>query len=221
VKLTRPFPKGVVVGGIVGAGLLVAVVGWLLVVAPQKHKAADLDKQAASVQQQIAENLQQIASAKNTVPVPLIRVADVYKLAKAMPSSTDAPNLLIELDQVAKDSGVELQTIAPTRKTDGSMLLSLTVGGDFFTITDLLYRLRNLVFVRHGALEATGPLFSVDTVGLSPIGKNGLTASITLHTSVYAPAAATVPVVPVVPSTDTTATTPDTSSGSPSAAGAP
>jgi hypothetical protein len=220
VKLKRPIPKGAVIGGIVAAGLLVGLLGWMLVVSPQKSKAASLDQQTASVQQQIAQNLQAVAAAKNVSTAPTIRVADVYKLARAMPAATDMPNLLIELDQVAKDAGVDLQTISPTQQPDGSTKLSLSLQGDFFTVTDLLYRLRNMVFVRHGELEATGPLFSVDTVGLVPSGKNRLTATITLHTSVYAPAAP-APVMPAATATDGSTTTPATPSGSSSAAGAP
>lgn len=221
MKLKRPLPKGAVIGGIVAAGLLVGLLGWMLVVSPQKHKAVALDQQTASVQQQIAQNLQAVAAAKNVSAAPTIRVADVYKLARAMPAATDMPNLLIELDQVAKDAGVDLQTISPSQQLDGSTKLSLSLQGDFFTVTDLLYRLRNLVFVRHGELEATGPLFSIDTVSLSPSGKNQLTASVTLHTSVYAPVAA-APVTPApVTATDGSTTTPATPSGSSSAAGAP
>jgi hypothetical protein len=231
VKIPRPLPKGAVVGGIVVAGLVVLALGWMLVVSPQNKKAASLDKQTTTMQQQIASNLAQIAAAKNVVPAPTIRVADVYKLQTAMPSAPDMPDILLELSQVAKAAGVDLQSIAPGgSQTDpltgqGSVALSLSVVGDFYTVTDLLYRLRNLVSVRDGALDAVGRLFAIDSVGLSPAGRT-INASITLHTFVYgAPVAAPVaPVAPATTSTDTTATTTTTdttSSSSASATGAP
>lgn len=230
MKLPRPLPKGAVVGGIVGAGLFVLLLGWFGLVRPQSHKAASLGRQTAAVQQEIASNLAQIAAQKNVSAVPAapkIRVADVYKLAKAMPSSIDMPDILLELDQVAKNAGVHLNSLQPTPPTpDGKIVINLTVDGDFFTLTDLLYRLRNFVTVRNGALEASGRLFDVDNVGLAPSGGRKLTASITMHTYQYVPApAAAAPVVTT--STDTSSTSTDTTttpspvSSGPSASGAP
>jgi Tfp pilus assembly protein PilO len=234
MNLKRPLPKGAVIGGIVGAGLLVLLIGWFGLVRPQGHKAASLAKQTASVQQEIAANLAQIAAQKTASAVPAapqIRVADVYKLAKAMPSNVDMPDILLELDQVTKDAGVELQTISPSPPTpDGKINLNLSVEGDFFTVTDLLYRLRNFVSVRDGALEASGRLFDVDNLSISPSGGSKVAASISLHTYQYVPAAPVAPVAPVVPastdtsttSTDTTTTpSPDTPPSGPSSAGAP
>lgn len=234
MKIPRPLPKAAVIGGIVAAGLVVLAIGWFGLIAPQSHKASALAKQTADVQKQIEDNLAQIAASKNVAAAPKIRVADVYKLAKAMPSTTDMPDILIQLDQVAQDSGVELQNISPSPAapdpTTGqqSIQVSLTVLGDFYTVTDLLYRLRNFVYVRHGALEASGRLFSIDNVNFAPQGGRQLGANITLHTYVYggAPAAAATPApaTTTVSSTDTTSTdtttttTPTTPSG-PSAAG--
>jgi Tfp pilus assembly protein PilO len=235
MKLKRPLPKGAVIGGIVGAGLLVLLIGWFGVVRPQSHKAASLAKQTAAVQQEIATNLAQIAAEKTAAAVPAapqIRVADVYKLAKAMPSNVDMPDILLELDQVAKDAGVQLQTISPgAPDPTGKIALALTVEGDFFTVTDLLYRLRNFVSVRDGALEASGRLFDVDNLSISPSGGSKVSAAISLHTYQYVPAAPVAPVAPVTPpaSTDTSSTStdtttipsPDTPPSGPSAAGAP
>lgn len=223
-------PKWLPLAGIAVAGLIVAFIGWKVVVAPQNSKATSLDAQAATVQQQIASNLAAVAQAHQVrQTVPQIKVAQVYKLAKAMPSTADVPDLLIELSQVTRDAGVDLQTLSPgqaaTDPATGqtSVPVSLTVGGDFYTVTDLLYRLRTFVFVRAGALEATGRLFTIDGVNLSQSGTAGLVATISMHAFVYGASsapAATPPAAPTDTSTDTTSTTtPD--SGAPSAAGAP
>ena len=232
MKIPRPLPKAAVVGGIVAAGLLVLAIGWFGLIAPENHKASALNKQTADVQAKIADNLAQLAASKNVAAAPKIRVADVYKLAKAMPSTTDMPDVLIQLDQVAQDAGVQLQDISPSPATPDpvtgqqSFQVTLTVVGDFYTVTDLLYRLRNFVYVRHGALEASGRLFSIDNVSFAPSDGHQLNANIQLHTYVYgtAPGAAVAPVAAPPASTDTTSTdttttaTPDSSSG-PSAAG--
>lgn len=216
--MKKPLPMPAVLGLIVGGALLVLVIGVLVAVRPLGHKASDLRKQADAVQQQIVADLAQAAPARSATAAPTIKVADVYKLAKAMPASTDMPNVLIELDQTARAAGVDLQTISPGAPTPGTsgystVPLTLTVTGDFYTVTDLLYRLRNLVYVRNGALESNGRLFSVGTVALTPSNGKQVNASITLQTYVYGG-------TPAVTLATTTATTTTTPASGPSAAGA-
>ena len=231
MKLKKPLPKWAPIAGIVVGALLVGLGGWKFVVSPQNTKAASLQEQTASVQTQIAQNLAAAAAAKNTAAAPTqpIRIADLYKLAKAMPSDQDIPDLLIELSRVTKEAGVEVTTLSPTTSdtTTGTVPVTLNVTGDFYSITDLLYRLRNLVWVRNGALQATGRLFSIDTVNLTPTSGKTVTAAISMHAFVYGGSSTTGTVTPpaaVAPTTDTTTTSttpaPDTSSGA-SAAGAP
>lgn len=221
MKLKKPLPKWAPLAGIVAGGLLVLFAGWTFVVSPQNKKASDLKQQTASVQSQITQQLAAVAAAKATPPVQTIHTADVYKLATAMPSNVDLPDLLIELSQITRDSGVEVQSLVPGALTGSEEPISLTVAGDFYSITDLLYRLRNSVFVRNGALEATGRLFSIQSVAFNGSGGK-LTATIAGNAYVYTPPAAPAPVVPAA-GTDTTTTTPTdtTSGGGPSAAGAP
>lgn len=235
MKLKKPLPKWAPLAGIVVGGLLVIGMGWMAVISPQDKKAASLSSQAATVQQQIQTQLAAVAAAKQsaTQTAPEVKVANVYKLAQAMPSTPDIPDLFIELTQLVKDAGVTLQTLSPQpvgvdpTTGDTSVPISLSALGNFYTVTDLLYRLRNFVWVRDGALEANGRLFNIDNVTLAPQGKNQVVATLTLHAFVYTPPAPAAPAVPALPattgtdttSTDTTqtATTPDNGA---SAAGA-
>lgn len=225
MKLKKPLPKWAPVAGIVAAALLVGLGGWKFVVAPQNTKAASLQQQTAGVQQQIAQNLSAAAAARNTASAQAqpIKIADLYKLAKAMPSDQDIPDLLIELSRVTQEAGVEVTTLSPSTDstTANTVPISLNVSGDFYSITDLLYRLRNLVWVRNGELQASGRLFSIDSVNLTPTNGKTVTATISLHAFVYS-APVVTPAAPAAPTdtTDTTTTTPDTSGGT-SAAGAP
>ena len=94
-------------------------------------------------------------------------------LSKAMPTTTDMPNLLLELTQVVRSSGVAAapdladadRSPRPARRRSRCRSPATST-----RVTDLLYRLRSLVAVRNGALDVSGRLFSVTSVGLTPSG---------------------------------------------------
>jgi Tfp pilus assembly protein PilO len=201
----KPIPRTVIFGLIALGAAVVLAGGYLLLVKPQKAKVVAIDKQIADKQATID---QYRADAAKTTTVPKIRVAEIYRLARAMPADLDMPDILLELDQVARGAGIRLQSIAPQGATPGNgfsiVPINLTFSGDYYSVTDLLYRLRSLVTVRHGALDADGRLFAVQSITLTPIG-NGLQANVTVDTYLYGgtPPAAAAP-APVV--TDTTST---------------
>jgi Tfp pilus assembly protein PilO len=221
VKKQLKLPKAGKIALIVGGDLVLLLMGWFLLLGPQRATARSIANSTAATQLQIAE------AKKPVVPVtpaavqqPEISTANLYNLAKAMPSTMDTPNLLLELSQVARASGVELSTIQPGQPSAAASAtgfstipINLTVSGDFYSLTDLLYRLRSLVSVRDGELVTSGRLFSVETVGLSPAnGGSGLSATVTVSAYVYggappAPAAAPLPAVTDTTNTNTTATT--------------
>jgi Tfp pilus assembly protein PilO len=227
VKKNVSLQKNALVVVVAICGLLVVVIGYVAVLAPKQKAIGDLRKQTAAVRQQIADDLARAATARTATGAPTIKTADIYRLETAMPSLVDMPDLLLELDQTVKAAGVSLTSITPSPLADGvsgysTEHLVMSVDGNFYTITDLLYRLRNFVYVRSGALQANGRIFTVDNVTLSPNGQL-ITAQITLDTYVYgtnsaSPTGSAVPPTGTSTTTTTTSTTPAASG--PSAAGA-
>jgi Tfp pilus assembly protein PilO len=220
-KQRKPMPKAAVFALIVVGALIAWFAGNTILVKPQKKKAADIQKQITDKQATLDQYRSEAAAAQANV-APKIRVADVYRLARAMPSTEDMPDILIELDDVAKAAGIQLDSISPAGASPGNgfSIVPITVqfSGDYYSITDLLYRLRTLVSVRHGQLEAIGRLFAVKNVTLSPSGA-GLSANVSLETYIYGGGAAAAPATtPAVPSTDTTST--DTTSTDTTSTGA-
>jgi Tfp pilus assembly protein PilO len=202
---------------IVGGDLLLLILGWFMLVSPQRATAQSIARSAQATEVQVE---QASSPASNVVhPVtqpeqPEIRTAYLYKLSKAMPMTPDMPNLLLELSQTVRASGVELSSISPTPTdaTTGITSITLTVKGDFYSLTDLLYRLRSLVAVRDGALDVSGRLFAVKSVGFTPDGQGkSLDGNIQLNTYTFgaaAQAAAAAAAAPVpTPSTTTGETT--------------
>jgi type IV pilus assembly protein PilO len=158
-----------------------------------------------------------------------------------MPAKTDMPDVLLELSQLARDTGIRFDSISPQPAVSmGSytvLPISVTFNGTFYDLADLLYRLRSLVTVHAGRLDATGRLFSVDTLafGESPLKFPRIQATLLIDAYVYGAAPAGSSSSPATPTTSTsttettttgttttgTTTTTPASGTSASAAGAP
>jgi type IV pilus assembly protein PilO len=220
---------------IVGGVLLIGVIGWFMLVHPQSSQIKQIKAEEATIQQQINDQRAKTAAARS---VPKIHVADVYRLAKAMPDSVDMPDLLLELSQLARETGITFDSIAPGTSTPkaGYTVIPVTVSfnGNFFNLSDFLYRLRTLVDIHDSRLEATGRLFSVDTLQFSEAAQKfpQIRAELLIDAFVYGDAATTGSGVTSdgsstdttqtdTTATDTTATTSTAPTASASAAGAP
>jgi Tfp pilus assembly protein PilO len=196
----------------IGLGLLLlAVAGYLGIVSPESAKAMKVQQEAGAVQAQIYRRRGELRAGLHP---PTIQTADLFRLARAMPDRTDMPGIILTLSDLARSAGISFDLIEPATgdaapstsyETDRIHLL---FNGDFYSLSDFLYRLRSLVSVHDGRLDASGRLFNVDTLTFNvPAGGfPQISAELFVNAYVYgssAPAAATAPTT----STDTTATT--------------
>jgi hypothetical protein len=157
-------PASAKLGLLVGALLIVLAAGWFVAIAPKRSEAAKL-------QDRIDETHAQIVAAQHggSQPrAPVIRVADLFELSRAMPNRADMPGMLLQLNDVAAETGVTFESITPHDPVSlGSyqkIPIDLVFEGHFYDLSDFLYRLRNLVGVHDGVLDSTGRLFSVDSI---------------------------------------------------------
>jgi type IV pilus assembly protein PilO len=230
MKKRKPLSTGVAIAVVVGAVLLFGFAGWFLLVRPQGTKLGNLKREAIDVQQKIDAYQQQVAAARSA---PKIEVADVYRLAKAMPDRTDMPDLVLELSQLARDTGIRFDSISPQPSVViGAyqvLPISVTFNGNFYNLADFLYRVRSLVRVNAGRLDATGRLFAVDTLTFneSELKFPQIQASLVIDAFVYGTGtpASTIPLPTTTPSSTSTSSTTTTSGATPqsgaSATGAP
>jgi Tfp pilus assembly protein PilO len=150
--------------------LVAAVAGYMLVIRPKKADVERLDSDIATKQTQIdaAVRAAEEAAKADAEPVTSIKVADLVELAKAMPDQTDMAGAILELYAAAESAGVEFTSIQPGEVVSGAgyMQLPLTLGfeGNYYELTELLYRLRHLVSVREGVLDANGRLFTLESI---------------------------------------------------------
>ncbi len=150
-------------------------------------------------------------------------MSDVLRLAKAMPSSADQPGLVLELDRLARSTGVKLGSISPresvpTAGTPTAIPVVVTAEGSYRQITRFVRRARELVRVRGGSVRATGRLLAVQAVELTESNVRRfpyLDATITFNAYVY-----DGPIVPVAPP-PIAEESEDTTSGATAAGGTP
>ena len=199
---------------VAGGLLLVAVIGYFAVIAPKRATAAELKQQTAAVQAQIDQN----RSTAFTKALPAVRAASVFSLSKAMPTDPETPNVILQLNQLAVDSGISFDTISPQGSASSTSALTTTPDpfaaepiqvqftGSFYGLLAFLQRLRNLVRVENGHLNAVGRLFDVSAVSFAPGPKGFPQIQAQLTVNAFVPQAPqTTSATPG--STDTTSTT--------------
>jgi Tfp pilus assembly protein PilO len=174
--------------------LIVAAVAFFLLVKPKMDESSKLDEEIAEFQSKVDVAL---AAQQRAAAGEAIKVADLFRLTKAMPDTTDISSVILELNAVATATGVDFISIAPQAPVarEGGFLASpikLTFEGSYYDLTDFLFRLRNLVIVRDGELESAGRLFTLDALDLheGSVGFPQVQAAITVSAYSYAPAPA-------------------------------
>ena len=159
-----------------------------------------------------------------------IQVADLFRLSKAMPDRADMSGVLLELNRIAADTGITFEAISPQTAVPISgyqaVPIHLTFKGNFYNLSDFLYRLRTLVHVDDGRLAASGRLFAIDTLDFaeSQEGFPRITATLVVDAFVYGtgvPATATPTTTAATTTTTTSTPIPPVSDPATSASAAP
>jgi Tfp pilus assembly protein PilO len=192
--------------------LIIGYAGYSMVVAPQGAQAAKLQRQADAVQFAIFKRKAEI---KKGLHPPTIETADLFRLARAMPDRTDMPGIILTLSDLARSAGIKFDLIEPVTggaTPSGSYetdRIHLLFNGDFYGLSDFLYRLRSLVSVHDGKLNATGRLFNADTVTFNVLANAfpKISAELFVNAYVYGATAPPAPAAPTTTNPDGTTTT--------------
>ena len=182
------------------AVVIVAAVGWFMVISPQRAKADKLDTQRAAVDQELAADRVLVSKPSETKTKATLAAAK-----RALPDEPQVSEILRQLAGFAAKSRTELDTITPSAAVPGTgaqtIPISLQFRGRYFGLQSLLRLLRTSASSKGGKITATGRLYTVDNISFGGAGDDGvLTATIKLNAFVYSPA-------PVVLSTTAGTTT--------------
>jgi hypothetical protein len=179
------------------AVVVVAAVGWFMLISPQRTKADQLDTQRAAVDTELATDRVLVSKPSET------RTKSTLAAAKrALPDTAQVSQILRQLSGYAATSRTELESISPAAAVPGTgaqtIPISLQFRGRYFGLQQLLRLLRTSASSTNGTIIATGRLYTVDSITFGGAGDDGvLAATIKLNAFVYSPA----PVVPTTPGT--------------------
>src|SRR5262249_30004894 len=143
----------------------------------------------------------------------------------------DTPDVILELNSLAQESGITFDQITPQAASSG--VTTTTVDpfavepiqakftGSYYNLLTFLQHVRNLVRVQNGKLFTAGRLFDVSSVALAEgtAGWPQVSATLTINEFVPQSVAATAPTTGT--STTSTTTTPATTTTSSSTSAAP
>lgn len=175
---------------VIGGVLVYALVFWFVLVSPKRAEASTLEDEVAALQVTVA-SARIAATPRDNEDTRPIEVADIFRLSKAMPDTPDMSGILLELDRIAEETGVEFQSVTPLASAVvgayQTVPITLAFDGNFYELSDFLFRLRTLVGVRRGELRTAGRLFSVETIAFAESGKGfpELTATLSVVAYVY------------------------------------
>lgn len=192
-------PKPAAIALVVVALLVVGALGYFVLISPKRSESADLATQIQTTETEIATRRLAVRSAPTVEP---IRAADLFRVTKAMPGKVDMPGVLLELNRIARETGIRFESITPGDSADAGGYLrqpiDLVFEGNFYELSDYLYRVRTLVSVHSGRLRATGRLFTVRNLSFVE-GEKGfpqIKATLGVDAYVYGTGGTTAPTPP-------------------------
>lgn len=186
--------------GIVIVGLLV----FFLVINPIRGDIGELNTQIAAEKDTIARLTQELQMAETVRKEGRQNQARLVELAKMIPIQPEIPSLILQLQDLANKAGIKWTQISPgdPKAVDGTSYeiipLSLNFQGNFYDITDYMYRAEQMV-------AGPGRLLAVKDLSLTPVDSTGLklTVRMTVYAFMMAPTAAPAATPATSPSSST------------------
>jgi hypothetical protein len=171
--------------------------GWLLVVSPERNKAAKLQNEVTSASSQLSAAASQLANARAAQARYSAAYASVVRLGKAVPPGREVPSLVYELAQASDQKHVDLSSIvygaAGSSSSGGGsagstaaqasnaslagftqMPFTFVFNGSYDDLYNLFKQLnRFTVHTASGGLEVSGRLLTIQSVKLAPLSSEG------------------------------------------------
>jgi type IV pilus assembly protein PilO len=152
---------------------LVAIIAasWFLLISPLRSDIGDTNAAITEQAEKLAQAQAKLARAQTTRAEGQKNQARLMELAKMVPQSTQVPSLLVQIQDLADQSGVDFLSVSPGDPTEavGFQIVPLTLSfsGSYFNLSDFSYRVEQLV-------AGPGRLLTVKSIQLtSNSGRSG------------------------------------------------
>jgi len=201
---------------VVIACLLVVVLGWFVLISPQRSKASKLDGQIDQVNTQLVAVTALLDSQAGQQSIVSQRLFN-----KALPTNPQLSQIIRQLTKISAQAGVELDSLAPSTLVAGAgyetLPIALAVKGHYFALQKFFKLLNNSADLNGDQVKATGRLYTVDNIGFaggaatsgqSSDAGSVISATVSLNAYVYSPTSVAVAAAAPTVTTDTGTTTP-------------
>jgi Tfp pilus assembly protein PilO len=136
---------------LLSAVALVAIVAiaWFLLISPVRQNIADTESQISEQQNQLHQAQTKLAAAQTTRAEGKKNQARLLELAKMVPLATQVPSLLVQIQDLADQSGIVFTSVTPGAATQAGQFeissLQLQFSVSYFDLSDFAYRVEQLV----------------------------------------------------------------------------
>jgi type IV pilus assembly protein PilO len=206
---------------VVIAVIAVVAVCWFMVLNPLRGDIATTNASIEAEQTKLVAARAKLAQAETTRQEGKRNQARLLELAKMVPDSEEIPSLLLQIQDLADQSGIDFISITPGKPIQSGAFwiipLELQLSGTYFDLSDFVYRAEQMA-------AGPGRLLAIKNLNLllasqaatesgpAPSQSPSLGLSMTMYAFEIVPAAATTP------TTAPAATPPATSASSGSSA---
>lgn len=204
---------------VAGAILAIMLLGWFVLLNPERSKATMLNGQIADVNSELAAVTSLLNGPVGKQSLAALRVSKI-----AIPDDPNVSQVIRQLSTAAAQTGVELDSITPAGAVaSGSgqaIPFGITVKGHYFALQRLFRVLRTRAMLQGDKLLASGRLYTVDSISFAGgaasttgSGQTGgsasvVSATLTLTAYAFAPGPGLPPTTAAPPTSDaSTATT--------------
>ncbi len=144
---------------VVAAGLLLAVLFFVLLWQPRSEEIAAVEDEIARVQEEEQATRDEIARLREVRAEAPEFEAALNAAKTILPPTPASPALLRQLQTAADDANLELQTVAVGRPSESAvdpalaeMTLNVAIAGTYFQLIDFLRRVEDPALVSRGVL---------------------------------------------------------------------
>ncbi len=127
----------------------VVAVAWFFLISPLRADIADTNASISEQQDKLSQLQAKLAQSQATRAEGQKNQARLMELAKMVPQANQVPSLLVQIQDLADQAGIDFLSVVPGEATesDGFKIvpLQLQFTGTYFDLSDFAYRVEQLV----------------------------------------------------------------------------